>query len=77
MEKMVWTSSVRSSRLHATPVAVTVVLWSLPLFHFTESHMCGTIDHGSCIRRVLDFGIKTGYDSSFTICFCRKCMEVV
>jgi hypothetical protein len=25
--------------------------------------MCGTIDPGSCIRWVLDFGIKTGYDS--------------
>jgi hypothetical protein len=25
--------------------------------------MCGTIDPGSCIRRVLDFGVKTGYDT--------------
>jgi hypothetical protein len=25
--------------------------------------MCGTIDHGSCIRWVLDFDIKTGYDN--------------
>jgi hypothetical protein len=26
--------------------------------------MCGTIDLGSCIRWVLGFGIKTGYDST-------------
>jgi hypothetical protein len=26
--------------------------------------MCGTIDPGSCIRRVLGFGIKTGYDTA-------------
>jgi hypothetical protein len=25
--------------------------------------MCGTIDPGSCIRCVLGFGIKTGYDN--------------
>jgi hypothetical protein len=24
--------------------------------------MCGTFDPGSCIRCVLGFGIKTGYD---------------
>jgi hypothetical protein len=29
-------------------------------------HMCGTIDPGSCIRLVLGFGIKTGYDRSGT-----------
>jgi hypothetical protein len=32
----------------------------------TFGHMCGTIDPGSCIRWVLGFGIKTGYDSSLT-----------
>jgi hypothetical protein len=31
----------------------------------TFSRMCGTIDSGSCIRWVLGFGIKTGYD---TVC---------
>jgi hypothetical protein len=29
--------------------------------------MCGTIYPGSCIRWVLSFGIKTGYDMSLTI----------
>jgi hypothetical protein len=38
-EKMDWNSSTRSSRLRVTPVAVPVVLWSLPLFHFVESHL--------------------------------------
>jgi hypothetical protein len=28
----------------------------------TFGHMCGTIELGSCIRWVLSFGIKTGYD---------------
>jgi hypothetical protein len=28
----------------------------------TFGHMCGTNDPGSCIRWVLGFGIKTGYD---------------
>jgi hypothetical protein len=32
----------------------------------TIGRMCGTIDPGSCIRRVLGFGIKTGYDRSGT-----------
>jgi hypothetical protein len=89
---MDWNSSMRSSRLHVAPVAVPVVLWSLPLFHFIESHLslyrhylcnnytlfltfgylltllavCGTIDPGSCIRRVLGFDIKTRYDRSGT-----------
>jgi hypothetical protein len=36
-EKMDWNSSMMSSRLHVTPVAVPVELWSLLLFHFTES----------------------------------------
>jgi hypothetical protein len=38
-EKMGWNSSMRSSRLRVTPVAVPMVLWSLPLFRFTESHL--------------------------------------
>jgi hypothetical protein len=38
-EKMVWNSSIRSSRLRVAPVAVPVVLWSLPLFYFIESHL--------------------------------------
>jgi hypothetical protein len=37
--KMDWSSSTGSSRLRVAPVAVPVVLWSLPLFHFTESHL--------------------------------------
>jgi hypothetical protein len=37
-EKMDWNSSMRSSRLRVAPVAVPVELWSLPLFHFVESH---------------------------------------
>jgi hypothetical protein len=32
----------------------------------TFGHMSGAIDPGSCIRRVLGFGIKTGYDSTLT-----------
>jgi hypothetical protein len=33
--------------------------------------MCGTIDPGSCIRWVLGFGTKTGYDrSGFRATFC-------
>jgi hypothetical protein len=38
-EKVDWNSSMRSSRLRVTPVAVPVVLWSLSLFRFTESHL--------------------------------------
>jgi hypothetical protein len=38
-EKMGWNSSTRSSRLRVAPVAIPVVLWSLPLFYFTESHL--------------------------------------
>jgi hypothetical protein len=30
----------------------------------TFGRMCGTSDPGSCIRRVLSFSIKTGYDSA-------------
>jgi hypothetical protein len=36
-EKMVWNSSMRSSRLRVAPVAVPMELWSLPLFRFVES----------------------------------------
>jgi hypothetical protein len=38
-EKVGWNSSMRSSRLCVALVAVPVVLWSLPLFRFTESHL--------------------------------------
>jgi hypothetical protein len=38
-EMIDWNSSTRSSRLRVAPVAVHVVLWSLPLFRFTESHL--------------------------------------
>jgi hypothetical protein len=38
-EMMVWNSLTRSSRLRIAPVAVPVVLWCLPLFHFVESHL--------------------------------------
>jgi hypothetical protein len=38
-EKMDWNSSMRSSRLCVVSVAVPVVLWSLPLFCFIESHI--------------------------------------
>jgi hypothetical protein len=38
-EKMDWNSSTSSSMLRVAPVAVPVVLWSLPLFRFTESHL--------------------------------------
>jgi hypothetical protein len=37
-EKIDWNSSMKSSRLQVAPVAVPVELWSLPLFHFIESH---------------------------------------
>jgi hypothetical protein len=37
-ERMDWNSLTRSSRLCVAPVVVPVVLWSLLLFHFTESH---------------------------------------
>jgi hypothetical protein len=37
-ERMEWKSSTRSSRLRVASVVVSVVLWSLPLFRFTESH---------------------------------------
>jgi hypothetical protein len=34
--KIDWNSSMRSSRLCATPVAVPMVFWSLPLFRFAR-----------------------------------------
>jgi hypothetical protein len=37
-DKMDWNSLTRSSRLRVAPVAVPVQLWSLPSFHFVESH---------------------------------------
>jgi hypothetical protein len=38
-EKMDWNSLMRSSTLRVAPVAIVVVLWSLLLFHFAESHL--------------------------------------
>jgi hypothetical protein len=38
-KKMDWNSSMRSYRLLVALVAVPVVLWSLPLFRLTESHL--------------------------------------
>jgi hypothetical protein len=38
-EKMDWNSSMRSFRLCVTQVAVPIELWSLPLFHFIQSHL--------------------------------------
>jgi hypothetical protein len=38
-EMMDWNASMRSSRLRVAPVAVPVVLWSLPLFGPTESRL--------------------------------------
>jgi hypothetical protein len=38
-EKMDWNSSTWSSRLRVAPVAIPVVLWSLPLFHFVERRL--------------------------------------
>jgi hypothetical protein len=38
-EKVDWNSSMRSSTLRVAPVAVPVVLWSLPLFRFAECRL--------------------------------------
>jgi hypothetical protein len=38
-EKMDWNSLMRSSRLRVAPIVVPVVLWSLPIFRFVESHL--------------------------------------
>jgi hypothetical protein len=37
---MDWNSSTRSSKLCIAPIAVPVMLWSLPLFCFAESRLC-------------------------------------
>jgi hypothetical protein len=37
-QKMDWNYSTMSSRLRDSPVAIPVVLWSISLFRFTESH---------------------------------------
>jgi hypothetical protein len=37
-KRMDWNSSTRSSRLRVASVVVPMVLWSLPLFHSTDSH---------------------------------------
>jgi hypothetical protein len=36
---MDWNSLTRGSRLRVALVAVPMVLWSLPLFRFVESHL--------------------------------------
>jgi hypothetical protein len=36
---MDWNSSMRSSRLRVAPVAIPVVLWSLPLFRSAGSRL--------------------------------------
>jgi hypothetical protein len=36
-DKMDWNYSMRRSRLRVASVAIPVVLWSLPLFHFADS----------------------------------------
>jgi hypothetical protein len=38
-EKMEWNSSMMSSKLCVAPVAIPMVLWSLVLFCFIESHL--------------------------------------
>jgi hypothetical protein len=38
-EMMDWNSSTRSSGLRVPPVAIPMVLWSLPLFRSTESRL--------------------------------------
>jgi hypothetical protein len=37
-KEMDWNSLMKSSRLHVSPVAVPMELWSLPLFRYIESH---------------------------------------
>jgi hypothetical protein len=37
-KEMDWNSSMRSYRLRVAPIAIPVVLYSLPLFHFAENH---------------------------------------
>jgi hypothetical protein len=38
--------------------------------------MCGTVDPGSCVRWVLGFGIKTGYDTSPSASWPRSILPV-
>jgi hypothetical protein len=45
-------------------VIIILYIYDIWLSVRTFGHMCGTIDPGSCIRWVLDFGIKIGYDRS-------------
>jgi hypothetical protein len=48
-----------------THVIIILYSWHLIIYeHF--GCMCGTINLGSCIRWVLGFGIKTGYDRCFS-----------
>jgi hypothetical protein len=47
-------------------VIIILYIYDIWLSVRTFGRMCGTIDPGSCIRWVLNFGIKTGYDKSGT-----------
>jgi hypothetical protein len=47
-------------------VIIILYIYDIWLSVSTFGRMCETIDPGSCIRWVLDFGIKTGYDRSGT-----------
>jgi hypothetical protein len=44
-------------------VIIILYIYDIWLSVSTFGRMCGTIDPGSCIRWVLGFGIKTGYDN--------------
>jgi hypothetical protein len=46
-------------------------LWTL------LGRMCGTIDSGSCIRWVLGFGIKIGYDIRRPLNCCRSLLHIL
>jgi hypothetical protein len=46
-------------------VIIILYIYDTWLSVSTFGRMCGTIDPGSCIRWVLGFGIKTGYDILF------------
>jgi hypothetical protein len=45
-------------------VIIILYIYDIWLSVSTFGRMCGIIDPWSCIRRVLGFGIKTGYDSA-------------
>jgi hypothetical protein len=47
-------------------VIVILYVYDIWLSVSTFGRMCGTIDPGSCIRWVLDFGIETGFGRSGT-----------